>query len=322
VHETLHFVEHHGYWLLAAGVVGRQAFLPVPTSLLLLAAGALAHGGKLNVAAILMVSVVTFLLADLAWYQAGRRTGERILHFLCGLSSNPEACVVRATSSYDKHGVRVLLFSKFIMGLDGVSVPLAGAARTPLSQFLAFDAIGALTWSASYVVLGYAFSSQVDRVGEFIAQAGTYITIASVGIAAFFAGRKLTHWLAFLRQFRLSRITPDQLRDKLQSGEDLLLVDLQRHGKRSGEAMAIPGAVRINPDELESYRDIKIPPRREIVLYCAAPGEFTSARVAMALQRNGIERVRPLAGGLRAWRERGFPVTAEVRLAHAHGEVG
>jgi hypothetical protein len=32
--------------------------------------------------------------------------------------------------------------------------------------------------------------------------------------------------------------------------------------------------------------------------------------------------VRPLAGGLRAWRERGFPVTAEVRLAHAHGEVG
>jgi len=46
------------------------------------------------------------------------------------------------------------------------------------------------------------------------------------------------------------------------------------------------------------------------VLYCTSPGEFTSARVALALHERGIERVRPLAGGLRAWRDCGFPVTA------------
>jgi rhodanese-related sulfurtransferase len=32
--------------------------------------------------------------------------------------------------------------------------------------------------------------------------------------------------------------------------------------------------------------------------------------VALLLRRRGIERVRPLAGGYRAWRERGYPLVA------------
>ena len=70
----------------------------------------------------------------------------------------------------------------------------------------------------------------------------------------------------------------------------------------SAESMAIPGAVRINPSRLERYKDFEILPTQEVVLYCACPGEFTSARVALALQRKGVQHVRPLAGGLQAWR--------------------
>jgi hypothetical protein len=47
----------------------------------------------------------------------------------------------------------------------------------------------------------------------------------------------------------------------------------------------------------------------EVVLYCTGPHELTSARVALELRRQGIEHVRALAGGLRAWHERGFPMT-------------
>jgi 3-mercaptopyruvate sulfurtransferase SseA len=32
--------------------------------------------------------------------------------------------------------------------------------------------------------------------------------------------------------------------------------------------------------------------------------------VALILRRRGIERVRPLAGGFRAWRDLGYPMTA------------
>jgi rhodanese-related sulfurtransferase len=125
--------------------------------------------------------------------------------------------------------------------------------------------------------------------------------------------RRLARWHRFARQFKLARITPEELRDKLNAGEDILIVDLQGGLDHHKHLLAIPGAVRINPRRLEEYRDVEISPSQEVVLYCDCPGEFTSARVALALRRKGVQHVRPLAGGLRAWRDRGYPVTSEVR---------
>ena len=39
--------------------------------------------------------------------------------------------------------------------------------------------------------------------------------------------------------------------------------------------------------------------------------------MALILRRRGIERVRPLAGGFRAWRDLGYPMTALAALTDA-----
>jgi rhodanese-related sulfurtransferase len=51
----------------------------------------------------------------------------------------------------------------------------------------------------------------------------------------------------------------------------------------------------------------EIPHDRDIILYCSCPNEVSSARVALLLQRKGFLRVRPLLGGIDAWRERKYP---------------
>jgi membrane protein DedA with SNARE-associated domain len=89
MHETLRFLAEHGYWLLVGAVLGRQACLPIPANLFLVAAGALARSGRLSLSESTGLSVATFLFADFAWYGAGRRFGDRMLHFVCGLSSDP-----------------------------------------------------------------------------------------------------------------------------------------------------------------------------------------------------------------------------------------
>jgi rhodanese-related sulfurtransferase len=150
-------------------------------------------------------------------------------------------------------------------------------------------------WSATYAALGYIFSNQLDRVAAHVARAGA-------------------RWQRFVREFKLARITLEQLRGKLNAGEDILLLDLQGRPGSSTKRMAIPGAVRINPRRLEQYREVEIPRSQQVVLYCACPGEFTSARVTLALRQKGIEDVRPLAGGLQGWRDRGFPATTEVQI--------
>src|SRR5580658_4820571 len=314
MNETIQLLARHGYILLIGVVLARQACLPIPAGLFFVAAGALSRLGTFSLSGTLGLSIMTFLVADLAWYAAGREFGDRILHFVCGLSRSPVSCVHKATDTFANNRVRMLLFSKFVVGLDAIAAPLAGAACLSPVKFLVLDALGALFWTMTYVGLGYVFSDQLDRVATHIGQTGTLVALAAaVGFCVYLL-LKLARWLRFLRQFNLERITPEQLRDQLNAGEDVLLVDLQDSKDSTTGRVAIPGAVRFNPRRLEEYRDVQISPSQEVVLYCDCPGEFTSARVALALRRNGVEHVRPLAGGLRGWRERGFPVTSEIRI--------
>ena len=309
MNETIRFLAQYDYWLLLGAILGRQACLPIPANLVLVAAGALARSERLTPAGIVGLSVVAFLCADLAWYEAGRKFGGRILHFACGLTRDSVSCAHKATTAFDKHGVRILLVSKFIPGFDAVAAPLAGQAHVSVIRFLVFDALGAAFWTGAYAALGYVFANQLDRVALHITRVAAFVAFAVAAGLSFYILRKLARWLRFLRQFRLARIAPEELRDQLNTVKDILLMDLQSGVSAEG----IPGAVRINPRFLERCKDLDLSPSREVVLYCNCPSEFTSARVALALRRKGIACVRPLAGGLRAWQERGFPVTAELR---------
>jgi membrane protein DedA with SNARE-associated domain/rhodanese-related sulfurtransferase len=314
LNKTVQFLAHHGYWLLVAAVLGRQACLPVPTNLLLVAAGALAHMGKLHLEMIVVSAVLTFILADLAWYGAGRRWGERTLHLLGGLARDPSALVHRATAVFNRHGVRTLLISKFVVGVDAVAAPLSGASGVSPAKFVVFDGAGATLWSTSYTILGYVFSDQLDRVAVHVARIGAVVGFLAAAAVFIYFAKRVARWFRFVKEFALERISPEELYRRLNAGDNILLLDLQGHRGSNGNAPAIPGAVRIDPRRLELYKDVEISASRDVVLYCASPGEFVSARVALALRDRGIVRVRPLAGGLQGWLARGFPTTVRVGI--------
>jgi rhodanese-related sulfurtransferase len=143
---------------------------------------------------------------------------------------------------------------------------------------------------------------------------GAFVVLALAAGFGLYSVRTLTRWQRLVRQFKLARITPEELSDKLNAGEDILILDLQGRLDHHKHLVTIPGAVRINPRRLEELRNVEISPSQEVVLYCDCPSEFTSARVALALRQKGVEHVRPLAGGLRAWRDRGYSAISEVRI--------
>jgi rhodanese-related sulfurtransferase len=70
--------------------------------------------------------------------------------------------------------------------------------------------------------------------------------------------------------------------------------------------VVIRGALHMGLHEIPSRRK-EIPYDQDIILYCTCPNKVTSARVALQLRRHGIARVRPLLGGIDAWRARDFP---------------
>jgi rhodanese-related sulfurtransferase len=60
-------------------------------------------------------------------------------------------------------------------------------------------------------------------------------------------------------------------------------------------------------DEVQ-LREREIPRDRDVIVYCSCPNEVSAARAALLLHRKGILRVRPLLGGIDAWRERNYPM--------------
>ena len=112
---------------------------------------------------------------------------------------------------------------------------------------------------------------------------------------------------AALRQVRVARITVEELRRRLEAGEPLTIVDLRHPMDFESDPYVIPGAIYIPAEDLPD-RHQEIPRDRETVLYCTCPDEMTSAIEALRLRRFGVRRVRPLQGGLSAWRAAGMRV--------------
>jgi membrane protein DedA with SNARE-associated domain len=253
--------------VLLGWVFVEQIGLPLPSMPLLLAAGALAGTGHLNFFASLFYVMLAAVTADSVWYQLGRRKGIRILHLLCKISLEPDSCVRRTEGIFSKQGARSLLVAKFLPGLGTVAPPLAGIFHMRARRFLVFDAAGSLLWAGTFLGLGYIFSGQIDWVAEHLAALGGWLLVLILGALAAYISYKFVARQRFLRDLRISRITVDELKEKLDAGEELVIVDLRHSVDFEADPETIPGAFRMDSKELEEKND-RLPRDREIILYC------------------------------------------------------
>jgi membrane protein DedA with SNARE-associated domain len=266
VGQTLAFVEHHGYLLLFAWVLAEQSALPIPSAPLLLAAGALIRAGRLEVFSALACCAIAAMIADGFWFRLGRTRGWRILNLLCRVSLEPDSCVRQTESAFLKYGLRSLLVSKFVPGLNAIAAPLAGASKSPYGRFLIYDAAGAALWSGAYFALGYVFATQLEMLLAYTSTMGSGLLILFAVLLVLWIARKYVQRQLFLRQLKGDRITPEELQARLNAGEDLVIVDLR--SRLSGDSAGIPGAMRLPFEDLTA-RSQEVPRDREIVLFCS-----------------------------------------------------
>jgi rhodanese-related sulfurtransferase len=70
----------------------------------------------------------------------------------------------------------------------------------------------------------------------------------------------------------------------------------------------LPGAIHLSKGVIERDIEAKVPDlNAPLILYCG--GGYRSALAADNLQKMGYKNVLSMAGGIRAWREKGFPLT-------------
>jgi membrane protein DedA with SNARE-associated domain/rhodanese-related sulfurtransferase len=292
-------------------VFAQQLCLPIPSVVFLMAAGALSARGEMRTTIIVFLGVSGCLAADGIWFWFGRRWGSQSLRLLCRLTADPRRCSENAHEKFRRYGLPVLCVAKFLPGLDLVMPPLVGAEGVSLTGFLALDTLGGFLWSGFYVGLGYLFSQQLEVAIHWAQHFGTALGIA-IGLPIFlYAGWRALALMRMIRRLRLRRVSPALLARKLKSNRKVAVLDLLDFEAETdgGSSEAIPGAFRVDPSRLRKSPHVTVPEGVDIVLYSSSGGDTVSARAAVSLKRIGVDNVWVLQGGLKAWREQGFPVS-------------
>ncbi|HLJ94548.1 MAG TPA: rhodanese-like domain-containing protein [Gemmataceae bacterium] len=104
---------------------------------------------------------------------------------------------------------------------------------------------------------------------------------------------------------RVRELTVDQVKAKLDRGDRFTLVDVREDNEWAKDH--VTGAIHLGKGIIERDIEQRLPDKKaEIVLYCG--GGFRSALAADNLQKMGYANVISMDGGIRGWREKGYPL--------------
>ena len=106
---------------------------------------------------------------------------------------------------------------------------------------------------------------------------------------------------------RVRELTVDQVKAKLDRREKFTLVDVREDNEWAKDH--VTGAVHLGKGVIERDAEERLPNKNaEIILYCG--GGFRSALAADNLQTMGYTNVFSMDGGIRDWRDKGYPLTS------------
>ena len=311
MHSAMDFLLRHGYIVVFVAVFIEQIGVPIPSGPVLLAAGALAGFHRFNLPAALALAVTASLITDSLWFTLGRRRGGSVLKFVCRVSIEPDTCVSKTHSVYLRYGPQSLLISKFLPWFGTLGPPLAGMFNLAIWKFLLIDAGGALLWAGAYIAGGWLFRRQLEDVVAALSRFGATIgMVLGAGLVAYLV-YKFIRLGRIYRAYRTHRMTPGELKRRMEAGEPLVIVDLRADFER--QEGGIPGSLAVAYRELDSL--LPVIGTKEVVFYCSCPDEITSVRAALRLKRHGVTRLHALQGGFSGWRALGFPVDAPLSRA-------
>lgn len=161
--------------------------LPLPGTLLVIAAGAFVRQGVLSGATAAGFGLLGVVLGDSASFMIGRFAREWVRRRFGGSMGWQ-----KASETFARHGGLAVYLTRFL--LTPLAIPtnlIAGGSSYPFWRFLGYDAAGELTWVALYGGLGYVFGSQWELINQFVSDfSGLLVGVVMLGGGAYVLFRR------------------------------------------------------------------------------------------------------------------------------------
>jgi membrane protein DedA with SNARE-associated domain len=180
VSETLlALVPTYGFWLLGLATFCSCLALPIPVSIMMLAAGGFVAAGDLSLTACGLAALGGAVAGDQVGYLAGRTGGARLTARL-GARAAPLA---KATELLARRGGMAVFLSRWLVSALGPYVNLAaGAAGQPWLVFTAYGLAGEAVWVGLYLGLGYGFAGNLQAASDMAVDVLGFLAAGAVAL--------------------------------------------------------------------------------------------------------------------------------------------
>lgn len=180
--ELASLTSHVGYPVLVLLVAAESSGVPVPGETALIAASLLAADGQLSIAVVIALAAAAAIAGDNLGYQLGRRYGRRVLIRPGRLAGARRSTLARSEALFDRHGRKAVFFGRWVTGLRIWAAWLAGATHMPWRSFLAWNALGGISWALSVGVIAYSLGRTAANLFEQVGAAlAALVVLALVG---------------------------------------------------------------------------------------------------------------------------------------------
>ena len=155
----------YGLWIVAGATFLSCLAVPIPSSLVMLTAGAFVAAGDLAAVPVVALAWVGAVLGDQTGYLLGREGGRAAGRLTRGRKATQ--LLDRARRFSDRHGGPGIFLSRWLVSPLGPYMNLvSGAAHMSWPRFVLWGAAGEAVWVLGYVGLGYGFSGSIAAVAQ------------------------------------------------------------------------------------------------------------------------------------------------------------
>ncbi|MGY2895233.1 DedA family protein [Deinococcus sp. UYEF24] len=191
---TLDLMNTLGYLGIVLLMVLENLFPPLPSELILPAAGFAAARGDLNLVGVILAGALGSVLGTLPLYYIGRAVGEeRLVKWAdkygkwLTLSGKD---LRKADDWFDRHGPKAVLFGRMVPGIRSLLSLPAGMSEMALPKFLLYSSVGSGLWAALLAGAGYLLGDNYEQVSQYVGPIGTVLLALLAAYAVFWVVRR------------------------------------------------------------------------------------------------------------------------------------
>lgn len=165
---VLSIMAKFGYFGIVFAMFAENVFPPIPSEVIMPAAGFAASRGDLNLILVILAGTLGASLGALPLYYLGRIFDkERLIAVTEKYGKyvlvKPDD-VASANEWFDKHGKTAVFFGRMVPGVRSlISIP-AGMNNMPLLPFLVLTALGSSIWTAALTLAGYYLGQNYEVI--------------------------------------------------------------------------------------------------------------------------------------------------------------